>query len=217
VLTAVARALPQLATHSLPSSVPAGGTGYRTSIPLRSPADDHTARATFLRWVWYAARRAGLHLDEADDDFTTPERLEDALHAVAPTLRLTPAEQRDFLQHITIARYGSDEWVQTAGQVPTHMTLVVDGRIQLVAPGPDDAVVPVRSLEQGDFLGQTALTREPVSAGAYAVEEVVVVLIERADIEELVARKPLLLQDIGRAIEERKADVRRALTAVGGE
>jgi CRP-like cAMP-binding protein len=70
-------------------------------------------------------------------------------------------------------------------------------------------------LEQGDFLGQTALTREPVSAGAHALEEVAVVLIERADIEKLVARKPLLLQDIGRAIEDRKADVRRALNAVG--
>lgn len=216
-LTAVARALPQLATHSPPSSVPTGGTGYRTSIPLRSPADDQAARATFLRWAWYAARRAGLHLDEADDDFATPERLENALHTVATTLRLTPAEHRDLVDRITVTRYGADEWVQTAGQVPTRMTFVVDGRIQLVALGPDGAVVPVRVLEQGDFLGQTALTREPVSAGAYAMEDVVVVRIERADIEDLVARKPLLLQDIGHAIEERKADVRRALTAVGGE
>ena len=35
--------------------------------------------------------------------------------------------------------------------------------------------------------------------------------IDREHIEELVARKPLLLQDIGRAIEERRANVRQAL------
>ena len=65
----------------------------------------------------------------------------------------------------------------------------------------------MRTLEEGDFLGQTALTREPVTASAYALDEVTVLQIEREHIEELVARKPLLLQDIGRAIEERRARV----------
>ena len=71
----------------------------------------------------------------------------------------------------------------------------------------------MRTLEEGDFLGQTTLTREAVAASAYALEEVTVLQIEREHIEELVARKPLLLQDIGRAIEERQDDVRRALAA----
>ena len=71
----------------------------------------------------------------------------------------------------------------------------------------------MRTLEEGDFLGQTALTREPVAAGAYALDEVTVLQIDREHIEELVARKPVLLQEIGRAIEERRANVRRALAA----
>jgi len=44
---------------------------------------------------------------------------------------------------------------------------------------------------------------------------VTVLQVEREYIEELVARKPLLLQDIGRAIEERRASLRRALAAAG--
>jgi CRP-like cAMP-binding protein len=71
----------------------------------------------------------------------------------------------------------------------------------------------VRTLEEGDFLGQTALTREPVSASAYALDEVTVLQLERDHIEGLVARKPVLLQDIGRSIEDRRADVRRAISA----
>jgi len=59
------------------------------------------------------------------------------------------------------------------------------------------------------------LTREPVSAAAYALEEVTVLQIDRRRIEELVERKPVLLQDIGRAIEERRASARRALAAAG--
>ena len=64
-------------------------------------------------------------------------------------------------------------------------------------------------------MGQTALTREPVSAAAYALEEVTVLQIEREHIEQLVAEKPVLLQEIGRAIEERRANVRRAVAAAG--
>lgn len=213
MLTRVASALPQLRPDAVPSSVPAGGLQYKTSIPLRSPADDFAAKSTFLRWVWYASRRAGLHLDEAEDEFATPERLEISLRIVAPTLRLNQAEQEELLPKVRITRYGADEPIQFAGQVPKRMSFVVNGRIGVIASGGDGSLIPVRTLEEGDFLGQTTLTREPVIASAYALDEVTVLQIERTHIEELVARKPVLLQDIGRAIEERKAHVARALAA----
>ncbi|HEX2398575.1 MAG TPA: mechanosensitive ion channel family protein [Mycobacterium sp.] len=215
MLNRVAAMLPQLRPDAAPSSVHSGGLQYSTGIPLRSPADDFATKSMFLRWVWYASRRAGLHLDEAEDEFSTPERLEASLRIIAPTLRLNQADRQDLLPHARITRYGSDEYLQFAGQVPKRMMFVVNGRVRLVVAGDDGAVIPVRTLEEGDFLGQTALTREPVAAAAYALEEVTVLQIEREYIEELVARKPLLLQDIGRAIEERRANVRRVLAAAG--
>jgi Cyclic nucleotide-binding domain len=215
MLTRVASTLPQLRPDATPSSVPAGGLEYMTGIPLRTPADDFAAKAMFLRWVWYASRRAGLHLDEAEDEFATPERLEKALGIIAPTLRLSQSDQQDLVAHAQLTRYGTDEVLQLAGQVPKRMTFLVNGRIRLVVTGEDGAVIPVRTLEEGDFIGQTALTRESVVASAYAVDEVTVLQIEREHIAELVERKPLLLQDIGRAIEERRAYVHRALAAVG--
>jgi CRP-like cAMP-binding protein len=139
--------------------------------------------------------------------------LENSLRIIAPTLRLNQADQEDFLPHARITRYGTDEYIQLAGQVPKRMTFIVNGRVRLVVTGDDGAIIPVRTLEKGDFLGQTTLTRESVTAAAYALEEVSVLQVEREYIEELVARKPLLLQDIGRAIEERRASLRRALAA----
>jgi CRP-like cAMP-binding protein len=142
-----------------------------------------------------------------------PERLDEALRIIAPTLRLNQADHEALLPHSRLTRYGTDEYIQFAGQVPKRMTFVVNGRARLVATGDDGAIIPVRTLEEGDFLGQTALTREPVAASAYALEEVTVLQIEREYIEALVARNPLLLQDIGRAIEERRTTVRQALAA----
>jgi CRP-like cAMP-binding protein len=197
----------------VPSTITSGSGEYVTSIPLRSPADDSATRATFLRWVWYASRRAGLRLDDVEDDFATEDRLERSMRIVAPTLRLSDSDQQSLIPNLRLTRYGADEAIQNPGLVPKRMTFIVSGRVRLVAIGDDGAIIPVRTLEEGDFLGSTTLTREPVTGGAYALEEVTVLQIERADVEELVARKPLLLQEIGRTIEERHADVLRALAA----
>ena len=142
--------------------------------------------------------------------------MEKSLRIVAPTLRLSHTDQQELLSHARVTRYGADETIQSPGQVPKRMTFIVNGRVRLIAAGEDGAMVPVRTLEEGDFLGSTALTREPVTSGAYALDEVTVLQIEREHIEELVLRKPLLLQEIGRTIEERHDDVRRALAAARG-
>lgn len=213
MLIRVAAGLPQLLAGAQPSANPIGRGEYSTSIPLRTPADDFGARSTFLRWVWYAARRAGLHLDRAKDDFAGPERLASALAVIAPALRLSESEQQELVPRAGISRFGQGEPIQVVGEVPTHMTFVVQGRVRLVVPAQDGEPVEVRIAAPGDFLGQSTLTREPVSTGAYAVDEVTVVEFDRVVLEQLVARKPLLLQDIGRAIEERQAMVQRALAA----
>jgi small-conductance mechanosensitive channel len=213
LLNRVASMLPHLRPDATPSSAVAGAGQYKTLIPLRSPADGGPARATFLRWIWYAARRADLRLDGVEDDFATPERVEKSLRVIAPALRLSHTDQEELLPNIRLTRYAGDETIQVAGQVPKRMTFIVNGRVRLIARGQGGVLVPVRTLDEGEFIGSTALTREPVASSAYAVEEVTVLQIEREHIEELVMRKPLLLQEIGRTIEERDKDVRRALAA----
>lgn len=212
VLTAVAAGLPHRA-DTQPTSVPLGGNVYRTSIPLRSPADDGAAKATFLRWLWYAARRAELHLDGADDDYATEQRRWEALTAGTRSLRLTPADHRSLLDRVRLIRFGADEQVQTPGRVPDSMKFVVSGKVRLLAPVDHGAQVTVRMLETGDFLGQTCLTREPTTAGAVAVGEVTMIEVARDDLERLTRGRPGMLHEIGRVIDERRQDYRQAVRA----
>jgi small-conductance mechanosensitive channel len=215
MLSRVARALPQLRADSVPRSVPVGAAEYRTTVGLNLPTDDGAARATFLRWVWYAARREGLHLDDADDDFSTAQRVEIALRTVvAPALRLGAEEQRTLQSCARVVRYGADEVVEYAGEVPRGMTFVVAGRVQLTATADDGSVVPVSTLFEGSFLGLTALTRQPNLATAYALEEVTALEIDREHLEHLVMREPVLLQNFGHILEERQSKVRQVR---GGE
>lgn len=205
MLSRIASALPQINTGTKPNATTVGSAEYRTTIGLKSPADDNAAQAIFLRWVWYAARREGLHLDGADDEFSTPERIAEALRTVvAPALRLTDTDRQSLVAHAKMVRYGADEIVQYAGQVPTVMTFLIAGSVRLTTTTEDGLVIGVSTLDAGSFLGLTALTRQPNLAGAYAREEVTALVIDREHIEELVMRKPVLLADLGRIIDERR-------------
>lgn len=76
--------------------------------------------------------------------------MEHALHeVVAPALRLSTEEQRSLRSSARIVRYGTDELVEDAGQVPTAMTFLVAGRVQLTATADDGTVVPISTLSEG--------------------------------------------------------------------
>jgi CRP-like cAMP-binding protein len=207
LLSRVAGILPQCKDDSTPTAVAAGSGEYRVTIGLNSPAEDGAARTTFLRWIWYAARREGLHLDGADDDFSTPARVQMAMRTVvAPALRLSLTDQQSLTSHARIVRYGTDEVVQFAGEVPTAMTFLTTGCVRLTTTAEDGSVLWLSVLEPGSFLGLTTLTRQPSLSSAYALEEVTALEIDREHIEDLVMRSPLLLQELGRIIEDRRKE-----------
>ena len=211
LLADVAGDLPHLHPGGEPIASAISSTDYSITIPVRSPADDVEARSTFQRWLWYASRRAGLHLDGLDDDFCTPGRRVEALRKIAPVLRASNSELEGLLPSVTVTRYGADEVMQRSGDIPSGMSFVVKGRVRLVVASKDGSIIPVKTLHEGDFIGQTALTREPVAGNAYAVGEVTVLQIPRDTVEHLVFRKPQLLQDLSEAIDERRNRVRDAI------
>jgi len=116
------------------------------------------------------------------------------------------------LPNTTLARYGDGELILGHGEIPSAMTFVVKGRVRLCVDAPGGSSVSIRTLQQGDFLGQTALTREPVTGDAYAEGELTVLAIKRIAMEELLLDRPALLQDVSRAIDERRAVALAALS-----
>ena len=214
LLASVAANLPHLHPDGEALANATSSTDYTVTIPVRSPADDVAARSTFQRWLWYAARREGLRLDGIEDDHSTTARRAEALRKIAPTLRASSSDLEALLPHVKLYRYGADEVMQRSGEIPTGMSFVVKGRVRLVVTGDDGTIIPVTTLHQGDFVGQTALTREPVSGNAYALGEVTVLKIDRDTVEQLMFRKPELLQDLSEAIDERRARAREAVTGI---
>jgi len=131
---------------------------------------------------------------------------------VAPALRLSLTDQQALIPHAKMVRYGTDEVVQYVGEVPTAMTFLIEGTIRATTTTEDGSVIPLSRLEEGSFLGLTTLTRQPSSSGAYALDEVTALQIAREHIEDLVLRTPLLLQELGRIIEDRRKETSRAVS-----
>lgn len=211
MLTRAASALPHLKPGVMPTTVAIGGAQYLTTVVLKSPAEEGVTQATFRRWVWYAARREELHLDEADDEFSTTDRVKTALQTVAADLRLSLSEQQLLVPYARVVRYGADEIMQYAGAVPTGMAFLIAGSVRLTVAPVDGSAVSVATLEEGAFLGVTALTRQPNPTGAVALEEVTALEIDREHLEQVVMNKPMLLQELGRLIDERQNKAERVI------
>lgn len=206
MLVRVASQLPECHPDLTPSAVPIGDLKYRTKIPLRSPGDDGSAEATFLRWIWYAARRAGLHLDEAEDDFSDPALIAQALQdVVAPSLRLSAEQVDDMRDGSRIERYGAGELILGSGTVPDAVSFIVAGSVVYTTVAEGGARTELNTLDEGAFIGASTLIRNPVDGSYYAVDEVTLIRIDRDAIEQVVHRNPMLLQEIGRTIDERRA------------
>ena len=85
------RACPSCIRAASPYAVPMDKARYEINIPLTSPGKQYGTLGLFRTRLWYAARRAGLHLDrDLTDNYATPERVRENLLRLAPRFQITP-------------------------------------------------------------------------------------------------------------------------------
>jgi small-conductance mechanosensitive channel len=217
VLVEVANGLPERHPDAEASAIPMGKSWYEVSIPLTSPNKAYGTLGLFRTRVWYAARRAGLHLDrDLTDNFATPERTREVLTRLAPRFYLVPDDLPTLLdQGVRLERFGEGEVVQRAGTVPDGIRVIVSGVVELSVPGAQGVRVPVTQLQRDDVLGLTALTRQAVASELVALVDLAVLFVPAPVIDALVKARPALARDIGQAIDSRQDLGERALERAG--
>ena len=215
LLLEVAEGLPMRSKAEHPSAEYAGSSTYSITVPVPTPALAKPAMSVYLGWLWYAARRRGLALDgDSTDPIAEPGRLESALNVVGPTLHLADDDQELVLEHARLERYGVGEVVQIEGVVPSEIRFVVDGHVRLAVDA-DDGRIEFATVEPGDYIGQTALTRERTMTSAVAATVTTVLVLPLATVDELVRMRPLLAKEIGQSIELKRQLAAEALATAG--
>ena len=116
LLAEVGNGLPELAPGTSAYAVPLDKAKYEVCIPLTAPGKQYMTLGLFRTRLWYAARRAGLHLDrDLTDNFATPERTRAELLRIAHRLYLSPDDAEKIADQVTLERYGEGEVVQRGG------------------------------------------------------------------------------------------------------
>jgi small-conductance mechanosensitive channel len=218
VCTSVAADLP-FAIEGEPASVlPMRKAKYEVSVPITSPGENYKSEKVFRTRLWYAARRHGLHLDgDLTDTYNTPENTEEAVRLVAAALYLTREDVPVVAPQARLERYGAGEVVQHPLVVPDGMRYIVSGSAIIGTPIEVGAEVKFASLDRGDVMGLTALTRQSVSARITALTDLAVLYVPVAVLDGLVKTRPRLARDIGKEIDNRRGMAYKALEAAGVE
>ena len=218
VIREVAADLPFLAPGESASAVPLPKARYDVSIPLSNPGKEWGTVGLFRSRLWYAARRAGLHLDrDLTNEFVPPEAVGTMLAEVAPVLHLDPRRQAEVLGLIRVERYQAGERVQHPGVVPEAARVIVAGFAAMSVLLPDGSWNSVVELDRGDVIGLTCLTRQAIAATVTAERDLTVLVVPTEVLEEQVRLSPELARDFGREVDRRRDAVASAYQRAGLE
>lgn len=210
LLDRVASDLPALHLEVAPVTTMTGPATYATALSTRSPADAARVVSVFLSWTWYAAQRAGLHLDGYGPTAANATEIEAILRSVAGPLHLVEEDFSLLAHQCTRERWGAGEVIQHAGTVPTGLRFIVAGRVAIrVSDG--ERIVQAAELGTDDFFGQSTLTRQRTVSDDVALSEVTCLLVPQAVIDDLVRNRSRLARDLGRMIDLRRVQTRSAL------
>lgn len=219
LVQSVARDLP-LRLPDTPVAVTPGGAGkYRVSIAVARPADEGPTIALLVGWLWFAARRAGLHLDdESNDGVSTAERHAEAVRRVSQRLSFSPEDAALLDERGRIERFGTGETLTRAGTVAPRLRFIIDGRVMLTATV-DGRSLDYHVLTAPESVGLGVYTQQPETDTARAMSVVTAFSVPRDLVEELIADHPRLAVELGRVTDNRRellaAAQERARQAIG--
>jgi small-conductance mechanosensitive channel len=216
VCTKVAADLPFAILGEPATVTPMPKAKYEVEIPITSPGENSKSIRVFRTRLWYAARRADLHLDgDLTDNYNTPENTIAAVRRCAAALYLAEDDIPIVAQQVRLERFGAGEVVQYPDVVPDGMRYIMTGTATIATPLEAGAEVRFAVLDHDDVLGLTALTRQGVAARITAATDLSVLFVPVAVLDGLVKSRPRLARDIGQEIDNRLGQATKALAAAG--
>ena len=201
---------------------------FHTSLGDRA---SYTLRSDLLERIWYALERVGQSVpfpvreirrrrERSDDtlDFSAagPQQRAELL-GQNPLLKQLKPEQLQQLAPLTrCLRFGRGELIVREGDPGDAMFQVVAGRVEVLKQSPGGSSTVVATLTEGDIFGEMTLcTNELRSASVQALEQTVLLELERRDLLPLIDADPALLERIANLVAQRRSHL-ESLTQIDG-
>jgi small-conductance mechanosensitive channel len=132
------------------------------------------------------------------------EERERWLGAVALFAPLTPEERRRLAERARTLLFGPGEQILRCGGPGGSMFVVLHGRVEIRVPKPDGRFVRVGEIAPGEVFGEMSLlTGEARSADAWALEEVELMEVRKAEMGEVLASNATLAEALSQQVSMR--------------
>lgn len=203
--------------------------GYEVRFWIEDYADKPAIHNAFMTRVWYAARRFDVALPSPAFDLyhydgptikrdaeVTPAKIKEMLQGVA-TFAMLPEGDVDALSLSARYReYAQSEPITTVGAVDAGISVIICGRVRIVAPDESGAWQLVEELGPGGGFGEAGLFGRAVSAVTVtADEDVELIQIDYAAITAVINRYPQFAAAINEFVNRRRLAVERISNAHG--
>jgi small-conductance mechanosensitive channel len=216
--------LPNAKTLVIPKGthdVHQGVVNYLVLVPVTSPAEGDGTASMLRSRVWYAAQRAGLHLDGAKPSVKRKQAyVTQHLLAVANTLGLSDAAFAAMSGDASYLPFAEGEIVQHRNTIPDAVGFITEGRVEMLVQADDGRQVRLGTLGVGDYLGATAVTRQRGIVEMVALTDVAIIAVPWEAMEQVVRMDHRFARQIGDTIHMRRNAAKEALaqaaqTAIG--
>ncbi|MEP0547518.1 MAG: mechanosensitive ion channel family protein [Rhodothermales bacterium] len=184
--------------------------------------------------VWYVFARNGItipfphiellydrdgHSTKALDAAEEQVRERDEqLGRVALLAPLTDEERGRLAEQARTLLFGPGEQLIQAGREGGSMFVVLRGRIEIRVPDSDGRPLALAEVGPGEVLGEMALlTGEPRSADAWALDEVEVIEVRRAEMRRVLANNEALAEALAHQVSVRQEQNTKAFARTDGE
>ena len=212
-LIAVADSLPAKLPGTAASVVAVGANTYRVAVPVASPAEESAATTLLQHRAWYAAQRAGLHLDGAKSNRKDRRvYIAEQVHLIAATLGLDPGDEATMLSGARVLPFAEGETIAAVNTVPHAIGFITAGEAQMFAVAQDGRPLPLGELEVGDYIGASALTGQRMITGVRAVTDAIIISVSAETMDLIVSGNQRLARQIGESIELHRRAAREAIS-----
>lgn len=199
---------------------------YEVKFFIEDYGDLEEIRDRFMSRVWYAAQRNGLTIPfpiRTLYHFHGPtaaaqgssKKMADSLQSVPAFVPLDQTASFEALsQSVSLQHFGTGEQVVRQGSPNDALYIVISGQAVMTLQDRTGHDHEVLRLKAGEFFGEMTLfsgEASPTSIGA--VEDLEVMLLPAAVVNQMIERQPSFAREISRILELRRRAVEAAETA----
>ena len=189
-----------------------GVVNYRVVVPVASPAEADGAVSMLRTRSWYAAQRAGLHLNSGKSRTSRKSAyLAEHVGMLASGMGLGSTAAATMLASSRILPFAEGETIQPVNKIPAAMCFIAEGSASMFATTPDGAQLSIGDLGPGDFIGGSALTRQKMTVGVVAKTDATLIAVSTEAMSSIVQGDHRLARQIGDAVEMRRRAAREAI------